>query len=306
MAEFDQAIPLLAELTSNQTLPLEPYIEASEYLAVAYVSTDQDAKADKVFGNVLQKDNSYRPSEWWWPHKRLMRSYYKTVSEMKTLEIQQSPGIPTIAVIDFSNNSVDEAEKYDNLGGGLAKILIGDLSVIDDLKVVERERIQYLLDELKLTNETIGGRAIVDPSSAPRLGRLLGAHSFVFGSFIRLGKNFRIDVRLVKTETGEIFKTASVEGKPDKVFDLMKELTEKITKDLEVVLGKDDRKRLDAIGGAHDVPIEAIALYGDAMASANDEDFKVARVKLEQALEIAPDFENANDLLAMITPLTML
>ncbi|MFQ5603605.1 MAG: CsgG/HfaB family protein [bacterium] len=304
--KFQKSIELLQRLVATKTLSKEDYLEASEYLAVAYVSTGKDIKAEEVFAQVLNREPRYKPSDSWWPHQRLMADYYRSVKKAgMSLSLQsKGPGIKTIAIIDFENNSVTDADKYANLGSALSKILISDFSVLSKLKVVERERLQFLIEELKLTETKIGGKTVVDPEYAPRIGKLLGAHSFVFGSFIRLGDTFRMDVRLVKTETGEIFKTASVEGKPDKIFDLAKKLTLKITKDLDVDIQKAERKKLDKLG-EDDIPIEALALFGDAMAKANDEAYKDAFVKLEEALAVAPNFQKAQEMLSVIKPLTL-
>lgn len=299
--QFQQAIDLLEDLTSTEMLT-----EANEYLAVAYVSTGKDEQAKEVFAGMLKKQPDYKPSEFWWPHNHLMKVFYQTAKEMQgSLEVERpDPGIQTIAIMDFENNAIDDAEKYVNLGNALSKILISDFAVLSDLRVVERERIQFLIDELELTEKQVGGKNIVDLSTAPRLGKLLGAHSFVFGSFIKLGDTFRMDVRLVKTETGEIFKTASVEGKPDKIFELAKKLTMKITEDLDVDIQKVEREKLDEMG-RDTIPIEAVALFGDAMSKANEEDYQDAYVKLEEALALAPNFQKAQDMITAIRPLTL-
>jgi len=304
--EFDQAIELLETMLTTRTLPEKTYQQASEYLAVSYITKNQEDKAESVFAELLEQDASYKPNDYWWPHKKLMATYYSTVKEQGlSLGVpEKGPGVKTIAVIDFENNSVDDAEKYTNLGGALSKILINDFFSLSKLQVVERERLQYLLDELKLTDEKVGGKNIMDPSSAPRVGKLLGAHSFVFGSFIRLGDVFRLDARLVKTETGEIFKTASVEGEPDEIFELAKELTVEITKDLEVKIEELERDKLEKVG-EQGVPIDALALFGDAMSNANQEDYNEAVLKLEEALAIAPDFARAQDMLNTLRPLTL-
>lgn len=304
--EFEGAIKVLERLVATKTLSKEDYVDASEFLAVAYVSLEQDGDAEAVFANVLQKDPEYKPSDLWWPHKRMMAGYYRTVKNSgQSLEVKsKSPGIKTVAIIDFENNSIDDAEKYNNLGGALSKILISDFMVMSNLKVVERERLQFLVDELELSAKTIGGQKVVDPASAPQLGKFLGAHSFIFGSFIKLGNTFRLDVRLVKTETGEIFKTASVEGKPDKIFELAKKLTLQITKDLDIAIRKTEKKQLDAIS-KNDVPIEAVALFGDAMSQANGENYDLAVVKLEAAIALAPGFQKAQDMMTVIRPLTL-
>ncbi len=303
--EIQKSVDILQRLVVTRTLSPQDYIDANEYLAVAYVSTNQDAAAEEIFTQVLKKKADYKPSDNWWPHQRLMTSYYKTVQNLGgSLELQAGPGIQTIAFMDFENNSFEDAEKYANLGNALSKILISDFGVVSDLRIVERERLQYLISELELTDKKVGGQNIMDPAMAPRVGKLLGAHSFVFGSFIRMGKVFRIDARLVKTETGEIFKTASVEGKPDNVFELAKKLTLEITKNLGLAIEKTEREKLDKMG-KDNIPIEAVALLGDAMSMANQEEYKVALAKLEDALKIAPDFPKAQDMLAVIRPLAL-
>jgi len=304
--DFQKAIDILNRLVETRALSKTDYVTASEYLAVAYVSTNQDTKAEQVFQNILHQDAAYKPRDVWWPHKRLMASYYRTVKKSgQSLQVSsKSPGIKTIAILDFENNSIENAEKYSNLGHALSKILISDFSVLGKLKVVERERLQFIIDELKLTQEKVGGKTLVSPESAPQLGKLLGAHAFIFGSFMQIGKTFRLDARLVKTETGEIFKTASVEGKPGKILELAKELTLKITKNLDVAIEKTERKQLDKLGET-DVPIEAIALFGDAMSMANQEAYKDASLRLEKALALAPNFEKAQNMLEVIRPLTL-
>ncbi len=177
--------------------------------------------------------------------------------------------------------------------------MISDFVVLSKLQVVERERLQFLLDELELTDKKVGGKQIMDPASAPRVGKFLGAQSFIFGSFIKLGKTFRIDARIVKTETGEIFKTASVEGKPQDILKLASELTLKITKGLDIDIEKAERKKLDEMGKDR-VPLEAWALLGDAESLSDQEQYKDASKKLVQALEVAPEFQQAKDMLRVL------
>jgi hypothetical protein len=52
---------------------------------------------------------------------------------------------------------------------------------------------------------------VIDPTSAKRLGRLLGVDAIVSGSISDFGKSLRINARLISTETGEIFAVASSE-----------------------------------------------------------------------------------------------
>lgn len=85
---------------------------------------------------------------------------------------------------------------------------------------------------------------------------------------------------------------------------LAKKLTLEITKNLDVAIEKTEREKLEKIG-KDNVPIEAIALLGDAMALANQEDYKLALAKLEEALKLAPDFPKSQDMLAVVRPLAL-
>lgn len=302
-AEFEQAIAILKRLVVTKTLPKTAHCEAAEYLALAYVSQDQTQHARQVFAELLQIDKNYKPSEQWWPYQALTNCYFQTLREagVSLQPEAPSPGIKTIAIIDFDNNSVDEPARYENLGKALSKILITNFAVLGGLRIVERERLQYLLDELRVQRSEVNGQPIFDKALTSQVGKMLGAHCFVFGSFSRFGKILRIDARLVKTETGEIFKTAAIEGKPDRAFELAKKLTLAISKDLEADIKKVEQDKLDKLGKG-EIPLEALALYGDAIAQANRADYKQAYKKLEQALSLAPSFQKAVDFMTVIRP----
>ena len=302
-AEFEKAIAILKRLIVTKTLPKEAHCEAGEYLALAYVSQNQAQHARQIFAELLQIDKSYKLSEQWWPYQALTNCYFQTLQE-SGISLQPetpSPGVKTIAIIDFDNNSIDDIDRYENLGKALSKILITDFAVLGSLRIVERERLQYLLDELKVQRSEVNGQPIFDKAVTSQVGKMLGAHCFVFGSFSRFGKILRIDARLVKTETGEIFKTAAIEGRPDKAFELAKKLTLAISKDLEADIKKVEQDKLDKLG-KDQVPLEALALYGDAIAQANRAEYKQAYKKLEQALTMAPSFQKAVDFMTVIRP----
>ena len=299
--EFEKAIAILDRLIVTKTLTKDLIQEASELLAVALVSNNQDDRAKQVFVNLLKADRNYRPNDQWWPHRRLINNYFRSMQEAGiSLQVEKpDPGIKTIAIMDFDNNSIDDAERLENLGKALSKILITDMTVLSNLRVVERERLQFLLDELKVEQSQF-----FDQATTAKIGKVLGAHSFVFGSFIRIGKRLRKDAGLVKTETGEIFKTASVEGKPDKIFELAKKLILKIVNNLDVTIKKIEEKQLDDLGGSN-IPIEALALWGEAIDRANRDKYKDAYKNLEQALALAPRFPPARALMDVIRPLSL-
>lgn len=114
---------------------------------------------------------------------------------------------PTVAVLYF-----DYTGKNDELvvlRKGLAQMLISDLSGSDAVRVVERDRIEDVLAELKLQ-----GSGKVDAKSAAKLGKLLGARYLVLGGYFDLAGALRVDARIIDVETGRVLKSFGVNGKP--------------------------------------------------------------------------------------------
>lgn len=115
---------------------------------------------------------------------------------------------PTVAVLYFdyagSNLELEALQK------GLAQMLIADLAGSAPVQVVERTRLEAVLSEHKLA---ASGK--IDPVTAARVGKLLGARYLVLGSYFDVLKTFRVDARIVEVETGKIIKALGADGKAD-------------------------------------------------------------------------------------------
>jgi tetratricopeptide (TPR) repeat protein len=119
----------------------------------------------------------------------------------------------TVGVTYFRTYELDSSLVV--LGRGLAEFMTTDLSKVEELKVVERLRLDRLLEELEL-----GRTDYVDKSTAPRVGKLLGAYQLVTGSVLgAAGEKLRIDAALVLTQTGEV-SLSSEEITQTMLFDL--------------------------------------------------------------------------------------
>lgn len=149
----------------------------------------------------------------------------------------------TLAVLNFDNNT--GRADYDPMGRGLAAMLISDLAVSPELRLVERERMQDVLQEQHLQRS-----AMFDSTTAVKAGRLLGAEIIATGSLAAAGTELRIDMRLIRVETGEIIKSARAAGPEDKLFDLERQLADRILRDLDIALSPESaelmRKRQEA------------------------------------------------------------
>lgn len=297
---IDEAAALLERLVTTSTLSQSDRVEALEVLAYCNVARQREDQVQNSFAQILQVNATYEPRDAYLSHPAVMRAWMNARKQVAgNFALTPSGGIKTIAILDFDNNSLEDAEKLANLGKGLADILISDLGALTKLKVVERERIQFILDEIQRSEATVSGQRLADPEFAVRVGKLLGAQSMLVGSYMKLNNKLRLDTRLVKTETSEIIKTESVEGKPDEVLALSKKLAIKISEDLEVALDKAEEENLERLR-KEEIPLEAAMAYSEALNMLDQERYPEARKMLNKALSIAPSFRMARNKLALL------
>jgi TolB-like protein len=106
----------------------------------------------------------------------------------------------TVGVLYFERNSVvEELEPY---RAALADMFITELQKIPQLQVVLRSRLDAIMSELELSE-----LGVIDPETAQKIGRLMGAQTIYQGSFTYIppyDKRIRLDGHLVRVETGEV------------------------------------------------------------------------------------------------------
>jgi curli biogenesis system outer membrane secretion channel CsgG len=123
----------------------------------------------------------------------------------------------TIAIVDFQNRSGDAG--YDAVMAGMTGAFINDLNETKQFRLIERERLSSVIDELSLS---VSG--LTDPETAREVGKVLGVDALLFANlssvtystnkqtiFIAWTEGQKtevtLDARLVRTETGEILAT---------------------------------------------------------------------------------------------------
>jgi TolB-like protein len=212
-----------------------------------------------------------------------------------SLAAAQGGSKPTVAVLYFNNSAIGAANaELQPLSKGIADMLIGELAANPGIRVVERDQIQKVLEEQKLSTD---GK--VDNESAVKVGKLVGAHYMVTGGFVtdRSGR-MRFTARVFNTETSLIVFPAAggpngvVNGKIDDFMELVVQLAAKINEGakLPAIPARVGEARKEA---AKKVPYEAIALYSKGLA-AKDAGNKAEAVSLfRKTLDKFPAFEKA-------------
>jgi len=164
-------------------------------------------------------------------------SDYSVVKELN--ERTKDENARRVAVVYFDNTS--EEKNLDKLKKGLAGMLISDLSNVNMLDIVERDRIEEILKEQNLQKSEK-----VDQNSLVNLGKLLGAEIILTGAYFEMFGSFRIDARFIDVETGEILKSEGVDGKTSNFFKLQKQLTWKVIANLDINLTEEEKSIIES------------------------------------------------------------
>jgi len=187
-----------------------------------------------------------------------------------------------VAVLRFDNNTGDA--RYDHLGRALAAMMISDLSVVKEIQLVERERLEDLQKELELQQS-----AYVDPSTAATMGMMVGAEFVVTGAFTAMDPEMRLDTRVDRVETSEIVKTATVTGKKDQFLDLEQRLSDQLVDGLGLVLTAEERQQLREQQEANRIDdVETLVAFSMALCLLDGGDYIDAFDEIRKVRDAAP------------------
>lgn len=200
---------------------------------------------------------------------------------------------PTLGVLDFDNNSLADRQRLETLRQGLAQMFSSELGQLQALRLVERANLHRLIEEMKL-----GQAGMIDDKSAQQVGKLAGAQYLLLGSFIYLpGGKLRVDTRVVEVETGRILKAGEETGKENQLFDMVKDLNQKLVKELALKLSATELAKLDDL---KNVKFAAIMLYSQGVACEDRKDLNGAKKKYREAVAADANFMQAKERLAAL------
>ncbi len=112
----------------------------------------------------------------------------------------------------------------------------------------------------------------------------------VMGTFIDFYGDFRIDVRLVNSETTEIVKTESDRAQRDHLFDLIRNVSERLMKDAN--LPQLERHANDQRSDRK-IPTEALTYYSRALLYQDRGQKEKAADMFMHAIQIFPEYAEA-------------
>lgn len=207
---------------------------------------------------------------------------------------------PGVGVFPFDNGGslTLESGNLDNLRFGMQNMLMTELSQTTDLRLVDRAQLNALLQEQDLYSS---GR--VDAETAAQIGKLVGARYSILGAFSEIG-SFRMDARIVDTETGEIIQARSVSGEIDETYANLVTLAAELVEDVSLT-ELDIKPASEAQTQqrrSRNVPGAALVLYARATVAKDKGDIEGARETLELLTARFPDYTEAQEELSQLGP----
>jgi TolB-like protein len=298
--EFDKGLAITSKLLER------PDVEARDSIAIfAVMSMLTYSKGQAFFDEsftylekmaVIGPCKVHLPYDFW---PQQLRDRWFKIAKDKNALICPNDGekeIQTIAIMEFDNYSVGEyQEKLGFISKGLAEFFETDFAQISDLRVVERDKIDYILQEIELAQS---GK--VSQETAVRIGKLLGAQLMVFGSISQIdSKNTRMLVKAVNVETSEIIAAVEKQGKPE-YFKMEKELVRELAEKLNFALDKETIDQIEEMGTQSD---DAATLYSQGLYYMDQYDYKKAYEFFKKAYEMDNTFDEAKRKMEIYRPL---
>ena len=269
-------------------------IEPDDPKALFYLglSCEFQHKRDTALNIYVRYTNLSTPN----PYRKLMEGRYGQLTrdaireqfqalianENSLSDAVMSPS--TVAVYPLVYQGTDA--RYGALGKGLSEMMLIDLSQVKSIKLVERVRLEALLNELKFSQSRL-----VDPATAPRLGRLLKAGRMISGSYnISRGSAIRLDVAVWDIADRRYPNGTSTSDSPENLFKMEKHLVFAIIEKMGITLTRQEQERIQYVPTKN---LQAFIAYSLGLEKEDEHDFKAAAGYFNQAAGLDPGFTRA-------------
>ncbi len=213
---------------------------ASEQVGRRQAALDVLSRYDEV-----PEDSRYRDlmrGRYAWLARQAARDQLRArlAAEQQDSRLLVSARVLAVLPLDYEG----EDDRYAPLGRGLSELILSDLANIGDLTVVERIRLQALLDEIEL-----GRSGAVDASTAPRAGRLLGAGRLVGGSYtVTSGRELQVNFALAEIARGGRFPSLGSQTAPlREIIQLQKRAVFRILGEFNIPITPAEREAIEKV-----------------------------------------------------------
>lgn len=196
---------------------------------------------------------------------------------------QQPPEENTVAVMPFGYSGTNA--QVAPLSRGFAQLVVTDLAKSRQIRVLERERMQAIVNELHLADS--GG---ADPQTALRSGRLLRAARVVQGTIAEQGSDLRVDAAVVDVASTQTAASAGATDALNRLFDLEKQIVLQVFANLGIQLSDQERASIDQRPTQN---LQAFLAYSRGLEAEDRGDYSGARDAFGEAAGLDPSFRAA-------------
>ena len=212
--------------------------------------------------------------------KELAAEAKTAVAQEATLASQ--PGDPrTVAVLPLRFSGSDTSLRV--LERGFADLLTTDLARSSQLTLVERSRMQALLDEMKLQQS-----GATDAATNVRAGKLVRAGRVVQGAILQVDStNLRVDEAVVDVPTSQVQGAAQAADQLEQVFNIEKKVALDLFTQLGVTLTVAERNQIEQRPTRS---MQAFLAYSRGLTAEDEGHYDDASRFFNQAVRIDPGF----------------
>ena len=200
-------------------------------------------------------------------------------------QLSTQPGnARTVAVMPLRFTGADTS--LQPLERGMAELLTIDLARSHQLTVVERSRIQALLDEIKLQQS-----GATDSTTNVRTGKIIQAGRIVSGGIIQDANRLRVDAAIVNTQTSGLAGGATNENTLEQLFAIEKAIVKQLFDSLGVTLTEQEKKDLELVPTRN---FQAFLAYSRGLMLEDQGRYDAASRSFGEAMRIDPSFFQAS------------
>lgn len=268
--------------------------QALFYLGACYEGLKRFDLAEETYSRypALEEASLYRDVMKW----RLMY----IVKRKMAYEIRQAlmhenqlavESVPTnsIAVLYFYN--LTNNSRWQPLQKGLAEMMITDLTQVPQLSVVERLKLEKLMEELNLN-----AAGLTESDKAPRLGKLLGARHLVKGSYMIL-PDMKIEMNAGAFDIidRQIPELKNFDGELAQLFNIEKQVVLNTIAEMGITLTAEQRANIMKVPTTN---LKAFLNYCYGLNAVDIGNLDAAQSYFNRAVELDANFSMAKDLIA--------
>jgi len=257
------------------------------YLGLAYLKNNQLEEGIAVWNTFRDMGKPKIEAEM----KRLLTvltmaesKKYATAAVSQEQELKGSNILPnSYAILYYNDLSPEKGLRA--VQKSLAAMIITDLAKSGQVKVIERIRMDSLLDEIELSQT-----GIVDVDSAPRAGKLLRAENMVVGTLSTLLRDLLVNSSIADSVEGRVLFSFPKKDRLENFFILEKEIVKAILNKKNIILSPEISKDVYAY---HTQNFDAFLYFGQCLDAQDLGNWATSKSLCLKALELDPKFELA-------------